>query len=189
MNFFVPFSTFISSVIKEKEFENIFKKDHVSCTIKNIYSDYLQKNKFNSYVGKNIVIKDHKKLMTDFYIIFINSNYIEKYFEANAILQCYTKLFTEEFLNIFITNVLYDVINKMSEEELKKYKDLNFYNTPELNEEDFKNILIDSLINTANLEEKYGLKYKEFKRRKEFYMNKYNSLNNDIIMLVHKLIK
>ena len=50
-------------------------------------------------------------------------------------------------------------------------------------------IMIDSLINIENLDEKYGLKYKEFKRRKEYYINKYKPLNNDIIMAVHKLIK
>ena len=77
----------------------------------------------------------------------------------------------------------------MSDEELKKIKDLNFYNIPELKGEEFKMIMIDSLINIENLDEKYGLKYKEFKRRKEYYINKYKPLNNDIIMAVHKLIK
>lgn len=189
MNFFVPLSDFINSTIVKDEFSFIFKKEKVSCVIKNIYSDYFLKNKFNSYVGKNIVVKDHKKLMSDYYIIFLNSFYIEKYFLANAILQSFTKIFNKEFLNVFITNILYDVIYKMSDEELKKIKDLNFYNIPELKGEEFKMIMIDSLINIENLDEKYGLKYKEFKRRKEYYINKYKSLNNDIIMAVHKLIK
>jgi len=157
-------------------------------SIKNIYIDYFSKNKFDSYIGKNIFIKSHSKLINNYYIIFINSNYIEIYILSNVIYKCYSKIISNNFINVLLTNIIYKVINKMNDKELDEIQKLNFYSIPELTEEDFKLITIDILLNKPifDLETKYELKYKEYKRKKEYYMKKYRNLNHDIFMEMNK---
>ena len=189
MIFHLPFREFIQQTILRNEFKDILKQEKIHLVIKNIHSDYFSKNKFNSYIGKNIFIKDYKKIMNDYYIIFINSNYIEQYLYVKAICRCFMQIYTNEFINIILINILYKIIYKMHDDELIRFQNINFINVPELTLEEFKQITIDSLLNKPNLEELYGDKYKEYKRKKEYYMNKYKEHTSSIIMSLHKMIK
>lgn len=188
MEFFVPFEEFINTTIQKKEFAEILKKEKTSLTIKNIYTDYFLKNKFDAFIGKNISVKNYSKIIDYYYIIFINSKYIEIYFLSNAIFTCYTKLMSKDFINVLITNIIYKVINKMNTDELKNIQKINFYSIPELNEDEFKEITIDVLLNKSipELEEKYQLKYKEYNRKKEYYIKKYRNLNHEIFIELNK---
>jgi len=184
----VPFEDFIYTTIQKKEFAEILKKEKTSLTIKNIYTDYFLKNKFDAFIGKNISVKNYSKIIDYYYIIFINSKYIEIYFLSNAIFNCYTKLMSKDYINVLITNIIYKVINKMTKDELKDIQNINFYSIPELNKDDFKEITIDVLLNKSipELEEKYQLKYKEYIRKKEYYIKKYRNLNHEIFIELNK---
>lgn len=95
---------------------------------------------------------------------------------------------SKDFINVLITNIIYKVINKMNTDELKNIQKINFYSIPELNEDEFKEITIDVLLNKSipELEEKYQLKYKEYNRKKEYYIKKYRNLNHEIFIELNK---
>lgn len=188
MDFYVPFDVFIKTIILKKEFSEILKKEKTNLTIKNIYTDFFLKKKFDAYIGKNILIKFHSKIINYFYIIFINSNYMEMYFLANAIYNCYSKIMSKDVISILITNIIYKITNKMNDTELEKIWKLNFYNIPELNEEDYIQIITDYFLKKSELEmeNKYGLKFKEYNRKKEYYAKKYRNLYHNVFIELNK---